>query len=42
MASQPKIVIVNDKMQRRYRYAVTSPIGRDFDLIARLGARLLG
>jgi hypothetical protein len=22
---------VNDKMQRGYRYAVTSPIGRDFD-----------
>jgi hypothetical protein len=31
MVSQPKIVSVNDKMQRDYRYAITSPIGRDFD-----------
>jgi hypothetical protein len=31
MVSQPKIVTVNDKMQRDYRYAITSPIGRDFD-----------
>jgi hypothetical protein len=31
MVSQPKIVTENDKMQRSYRYAVLSPIGRDFD-----------
>ena len=28
---RPKIVIVNDKMQRGYRYALTAPIGRKFD-----------
>ena len=26
-----KIVRVNDKMQRGYRYALTAPIGRNFD-----------
>jgi hypothetical protein len=31
MVSQPKIVTVNDKMQRGYRYAITSLMGRDFD-----------
>ena len=31
MARQLKIVHVNDKMQRGYRYALTAPIGRNFD-----------
>jgi hypothetical protein len=31
MARQLKIVHVNDKMQRGYRYALTVPIGRNFD-----------
>jgi hypothetical protein len=31
MARQLKIVRVNDKMQRGYRYAITAPIGRSFD-----------
>ena len=31
MARQLKIVRVNDKMQRGYRYALTAPIGRNFD-----------
>jgi len=26
-----KLVIVNDKMQRRYRYFLTEPVGRNFD-----------
>jgi hypothetical protein len=30
-ASKRKIVTVNDKMQRSYRYALTAPIGRNFD-----------
>ena len=28
---KPKTVIVRDKMQRGYRYALTAPPGRDFD-----------
>ncbi len=28
---KPKIVIVNDKMQRNYRYHLTEPAGRNFD-----------
>jgi hypothetical protein len=28
---KPKIVVVNDGMQRNYRYILTSPMGRDFD-----------
>jgi hypothetical protein len=28
---QRRIVAVNDKMQRRYRYALTAPTGRNFD-----------
>src|SRR5476651_1702815 len=38
MASQPnnpsmrqKIITVNDKMQKRYRYALTAGVGRGFD-----------
>jgi hypothetical protein len=31
MLRQPKIVSVDDKMQRGYRYALTAPIGRHFD-----------
>jgi hypothetical protein len=31
MARQLKIVRVNDKMQRGYRYVLTAPIGRNFD-----------
>ena len=31
MARQLNIVHVNDKMQRGYRYALTAPIGRNFD-----------
>ena len=26
-----KLVIVNDKMQRGYRYVLTEPVGRNFD-----------
>jgi hypothetical protein len=28
----PKIVTVNDRMQQGYRYRVTEPVGRNFDL----------
>lgn len=28
---KPKIVVVRDKMQRNYRYALVAPTGRDFD-----------
>ena len=28
---RPRIVIVNDRMQRDYRYTLTAPAGRDFD-----------
>ena len=28
---RPKVVLVNDKMQQGYRYALTAPPGRDFD-----------
>ncbi len=28
---KPKIVVVNDRMQRGYRYALTAPMGRNFD-----------
>ena len=31
MPKQLKIVRVNDKMQRDYRYVLTAPIGRNFD-----------
>jgi hypothetical protein len=31
MAPRPKIVIVNDKMQRGYRYNLVAPMGRKFD-----------
>ena len=31
MRSRGKLVIVNDKMQRGYRYLRTEPIGRNFD-----------
>jgi hypothetical protein len=31
MAERSRIMVVNDKMQRGYRYAVTAPIGRNFD-----------
>src|ERR1700722_1021162 len=31
MLRQPKIVSVDDKMQRGYRYALTAPPGRNFD-----------
>ena len=31
MAPRPKIVIVNDKMQRGYRYDLVAPMGRKFD-----------
>jgi hypothetical protein len=30
-ANKKKIVTVNDKMQRGYRYALTAPTGRGFD-----------
>ncbi len=30
MRARPKTVIVNDKMQRNYRYALTEPEGRNF------------
>ena len=26
-----KIVIVNDKMQKRFRYLLTEPVGKNFD-----------
>ena len=29
---KPKIVIVNDKMQQKYIYTLTQPIGKNFDL----------
>ena len=28
---RPRFVTVNDKMQKRYRYALTAPTGRGFD-----------
>jgi hypothetical protein len=28
---RPKVVRVNDKMQRGYNYSLTAPIGRNFD-----------
>lgn len=28
---KPKIVVVNDKMQKNYRYELTEPVGRNFD-----------
>lgn len=31
MGRRPKIVTVNDKMQRGYRYALVAPTGRNFD-----------
>ena len=31
MTQQPKVVIVNDRMQRGYRYMLTAPAGRNFD-----------
>ena len=31
MAGRPKIIVVNDKMQRGYRYKLTAPMGRNFD-----------
>lgn len=31
MNRRRKIVIVSDKMQRGYRYALTAPVGRNFD-----------
>ena len=31
MLRRQKIVSVNDKMQRGYRYALTAPMGRNFD-----------
>src|SRR5215472_9182697 len=31
MAKRSRIVHVNDKMQRGYRYALTAPMGRNFD-----------
>jgi hypothetical protein len=31
MKRRPKVVRVNDKMQRGYRYLLTAPIGRKFD-----------
>jgi hypothetical protein len=30
-SAKRKIVVVNDKMQKNYRYELTVPIGRDFD-----------
>jgi hypothetical protein len=30
-AMKPKVVVVNDKMQRNYRYELTEPAGRNFD-----------
>jgi hypothetical protein len=31
MAVLSKIIVVNDKMQRGYRYTLTAPMGRYFD-----------
>jgi len=31
VARKPKVVRVNDKMQRGYTYSLTAPIGRNFD-----------
>jgi hypothetical protein len=31
MPMRKRLVTVNDKMQRRYRYVCTAPVGRDFD-----------
>jgi hypothetical protein len=31
MAQRPRIVTVNDRMQRGYRYALAAPTGRNFD-----------
>ena len=31
MRQRPRVVIVNDQMQRGYRYALTAPAGRNFD-----------
>jgi hypothetical protein len=31
MTKRPRVVIVNDKMQRGYRYVLTAPPGRNFD-----------
>jgi hypothetical protein len=31
MARQLRVVRVNDKMRRGYRYTITAPIGRSFD-----------
>jgi hypothetical protein len=31
MAGRSRIIIVNDKMQRGYRYSLTALMGRDFD-----------
>ena len=31
MGRQTKVVVVNDKMQRRYRYVLSEPTGRNFD-----------
>jgi hypothetical protein len=31
MRQRPLVVIVKDKMQRGYRYALTAPAGRNFD-----------
>jgi hypothetical protein len=31
VTQQPKVVIVNDRMQRGYRYMLTAPAGRNFD-----------
>jgi hypothetical protein len=31
MAKPPRVVVVNDKMQTNYRYALVAPVGRDFD-----------
>ncbi len=28
---KPKIVVVNDKMQKKYRYTLTKPMGKKFD-----------
>jgi hypothetical protein len=30
-AARKKIIVVRDKMQKGYRYALTAPIGRQFD-----------
>ena len=31
MKARASFVVVNDKMQRKYRYRLTAPVGRDFD-----------